>query len=311
MNIHFNVRWLTAVLAVVVIAGAVSANDKYESLHGTWKCDVAKTKKLLQTAGLDEQAIDDMLNEVSTFMVTVGKDGSLKIKADDMSLNGTWKGIEYDEMEKTGAYSFTGDDGEEMKIKFKVVGKDTLHMAPEGQELIVFVREQAEKKKDKVDDNTNPQVRLGVADSFVVLTQEDEEANKKAGVAKLVGKWKGDRELCEKLLDDIEDLNADGKEMMLGMVEGISVEFTKDMKFNVDIKTELGDNKVFGTWSVKSYDKDKNTLKIETVADEESEGEDKTFEIEITKDGKAIFRSDDDPPMGFKRVTSDKKDAGK
>lgn len=306
MKPQLHLSAIIPVLAAFLFTAAAVADDDYTVLHGTWKCDVEKTTKILKENGVDESTVEMILDEVSSFVVTVGKDGKMSVDAGEMKMSGTWKGKKIDKEKKSGTFAFTESDGQETVVNFKMIDKNTAQMAPEGESFIVFKRVTKEKKDKSADDKKDQQPIQYV--NYIV--QEDDDKEKEAAAKKLIGTWQGDKELCEKLFDEMEEeVDASMREMMLSMVAGIKVTFSADKNFNVEINTPQGNQEVKGTWSVKSYDKEKQVLTVHTEPAEGSVGTADDLNVHFRKDGKIEIGSDDEPPMGLKKVkATEKKD---
>ena len=285
---------------IAVFSAAAFGQDSYKVLHGKWKCDVEKTRKLLEKEGVDEDQIDGIVDEVGSFVVIFGKDGKFSVDAGEMKMEGSWKGTKYEEKEKSGSFEF---DSDEMvtKVNFKIADKNTVHMAPEGSEKVVFVRVKQAAKSDKKDDEPI---------QFISLITQDEKDDFTAPTKMLVGSWKGDKELCEKLLDELEQEIDEGmREMMLTMIGGMKVSFTADKKFNVEMETPQGEQKIWGTWEFKSYDKEKKEGVISTEPDDESTGNALDLTVRFLKNDKITLSAGDQPPMGLmKAKKAEKKD---
>ena len=294
----------TFVLIAVFSASAIG-QDSYKVLHGKWKCDVEKTTELMEKAGVDEGQIADILDEVGSFVLMFGKDGSMSVDAGEMKMKGSWKGTKYDEKEKSGSFEF---DADEMvtKVNFKIANKNTIHMAPEGEQMVVFSRVKKSTKSDKKTDDKKDGEPL----QYVSLSVQDEKEDFSAPTKMLVGSWQGDKELCEKLLDEMEqDIDEGMREMMLTMIGGMKVSFGADKKFNVAMETPQGDQKIFGTWSFRSYDKEKKEGVISTEPDEESTGNAIDLTVRFLKNDKITLSAGDQPPMGLMKAKSaEKKD---
>jgi hypothetical protein len=138
-------------------------------------------------------------------------------------------------------------------------------------------------------------------------TTEDDAAMAKA--AKMLhGVWAGDREKTRDEMKKAEDLELDEDmiEMMLEQIDSIKCEF-KDGRFDVS----FGDVEISGEWKVTKVkqEDDATVLTIHTSPDDDSEHEEKNFDVHfIGKTHMKMVDLDGGPPLVMKRKEADKKD---
>ena len=137
---------------------------------------------------------------------------------------------------------------------------------------------------------------------------KDDKILAKAGKM-LHGTWTGDADKTAEEIKKMEDLDLDESmmEMILEQVVTIEANF-KDGTYEVVI----GDREMSGDWKVKKVKrKDKTRILTAFFApDEDSEGEDKNFEIHFMGKThmKMIDLDDGGPPIVLKRQVKDKND---
>ena len=125
----------------------------------------------------------------------------------------------------------------------------------------------------------------------------------------LHGMWVGDGEKTAEEIEKLEDLPLEDAmiDMLLERVKSIKASF-KDGTFEV----EVGERKMAGAWKVTKIERkdDARVLTVNFAPDEESEAEEKNFELHFKgkKHMKMIDLGEDGPPIVLKRKATDKKE---
>ena len=140
------------------------------------------------------------------------------------------------------------------------------------------------------------------------VKKTDDDKAVKSAAKKLVGIWKGDADKTEEQIDKMKDADFEDNtvDMVLQMVEDISVEFKKDSTFEVS----FGDQEMAGDWEAKkAKTKGKKTiLTVYTKTEEAAGGEEKSFEIHFL--GKThimmVDMDENGPPIVLKKHVKEK-----
>ena len=225
-------RFSLGLLAWIAVTGSVRAQQAHDAILGSWKSDVAKTRKLLVSKGVKDP--ERVLGRVDDLAVTFNADGTCTVsEGDHETALGRW------ELENTDqefvfqlVLSENIDGGNELRAKLTINDDGTITIEPNDEDPVVFA---------KVGEQATP------------LTREA-----------LVGKWNGSPEESKKVNGD------DEPQQVAEMVGGMKLEVRADGSYTMTMVIGDAENKTEGKWELGESHDDGKTHAFHAKTEDEA-----------------------------------------